>query len=171
MENMKKKTITCPGVTFPIQRFLLPPPRFTASQPLAHRFTMRSQLKFLCWPSCRGRWERHLAWEAWRGNLAVWGIVDGSEIRREKQLSLVVEIPLCTMGFIHPNGGWPWDFWTINSSSLFFFWIWVGLFSLIWATKTPPTSYVPLNPGQLIGILIISYHMGSIIPYTLNNQG
>ena len=21
-------------------------------------------------------------------------------------------------GFLHPNGGWPWDFWTINSSEL-----------------------------------------------------
>lgn len=47
MENMKKQTIPCPGVTFPIHRFLLPPP-VTASQPLAHGFTMRSQLKFLC---------------------------------------------------------------------------------------------------------------------------
>ena len=28
-------------------------------------------------------------------------------------------------GFIHPNGGWPWDFWTINSMSHGFFSWWV----------------------------------------------
>ena len=32
-----------------------------------------------------------------------------------KQLRLVFEIPLFTMGFIHPTCGWEWDFWTINS--------------------------------------------------------
>ena len=26
----------------------------------------------------------------------------------------VVEIPLFCQSFIHPKGGWPWDFWTIN---------------------------------------------------------
>ena len=36
------------------------------------------------------------------------------------QLRLVVyRIPLFTTGFIHPNGGWPWDFWTSNSSSCY----------------------------------------------------
>ena len=32
------------------------------------------------------------------------------------QLRLAVEIyHLFTMGFIHPNGGWEWDFCNINS--------------------------------------------------------
>ena len=22
----------------------------------------------------------------------------------------------CLQGFLHPNGGWPWDFWTINKN-------------------------------------------------------
>ena len=28
----------------------------------------------------------------------------------DHQLRLVVEIPLFTTGFLHPTGGWPWDF-------------------------------------------------------------
>ena len=43
----------------------------------------------------------------------LWVTVD-SEIRLIIQLSLVNIIPLFTF-FFHPKGGWPWDFWTINS--------------------------------------------------------
>ena len=28
---------------------------------------------------------------------------------------LAVSLPYYLQDFIHPNGGWPWDFWTINS--------------------------------------------------------
>ena len=31
------------------------------------------------------------------------------------KLRMVIEIPLFMTGFIHSNGGWPWDFWSINS--------------------------------------------------------
>jgi len=41
------------------------------------------------------------------------GTVDGSEIRLTHQLRLV-NLPLLT-GFYAIPGGWPWDFWTINS--------------------------------------------------------
>ena len=33
------------------------------------------------------------------------------EIRRSPVEGTVVEIPLFTKVFLHPNGGWPWDFW------------------------------------------------------------
>ena len=35
---------------------------------------------------------------------------DGDSEIRQKVEGLVVEIPLFTRVFIHPNGGWPWDF-------------------------------------------------------------
>ena len=38
--------------------------------------------------------------------------VDGSEIRLTSWYGKYLII---YQGFIHPNGGWPWDFWTINS--------------------------------------------------------
>ena len=46
--------------------------------------------------------------------LVSWDPVDGSEILRSP-----VEVgswnPIIYRVFLHPNGGWPWDFWTINS--------------------------------------------------------
>ena len=44
--------------------------------------------------------------------------VDGSEIQREKQLRLVVYPSIYTGFWHHPNGGWPWDFWTIHSFTM-----------------------------------------------------
>ena len=41
--------------------------------------------------------------------------VDGSEIWQTHQLGLVVAISFFTGFQKHPNGGWEWDFWTINN--------------------------------------------------------
>ena len=38
--------------------------------------------------------------------------------RPENQLRLVVYLPLFTGFQKHPNGGWPWDFWSINIHQL-----------------------------------------------------
>ena len=48
------------------------------------------------------------------------GTVDGSEIRNpaRKTSWYGPKSPIFTTGFIHPTGGWPWDFWTINSMSV-----------------------------------------------------
>ena len=40
--------------------------------------------------------------------------VDGSEIRRAP-VDMVGYLIIYKGFAIHPNGGWPWDFWSINS--------------------------------------------------------
>ena len=51
-------------------------------------------------------------------------------------------------GFIHPNGGWPWDFWTINSRERFFTTINMNhpTLKLVWPTEILSLlGVLPLN--------------------------
>ena len=55
--------------------------------------------------------------------------VDGSEIRRSPVEGTVV-YPHCLPGFfVHPNGGWPWDFWTINRPQIISFSLMISIHS------------------------------------------
>ena len=53
----------------------------------------------------------HYRHDIHRANVSPYGTVDGTNPSPVD----MVNILLFTTGFTHPNGGWPWDFWSINS--------------------------------------------------------
>ena len=83
---------------------------------------------------CWGGWDPNLnlrlpSWEKLAMPTPCWGIqlllevrwphtVDGSEIRRSPVEETVVYLPLFLRGFSTISGGWPWDFWIINSITI-----------------------------------------------------
>ena len=77
--------------------------------------------------ACHDGWNRgHLCsvgttvihgWTAWK--LKLRATVDGSEIPVNSPVEVGSSNPNRLQSFKkHPNGGWPWDFWTINSMAM-----------------------------------------------------
>ena len=61
-------------------------------------------------------------------------------------------------GFTHPNGGWPWDFWTINSRS----WGWPGV-----VDSRPGGDAVTLLDSWMYLMWHLLKPMNTYKPYTL----